>query len=66
VLSCGLGGGAPQLGEQLAPSAEQRPQQAGDGQDDVAVADRGSGPWVRTKRLGQSRSSSSRWPWTSW
>jgi hypothetical protein len=36
-----LGGGAAELGEQLAPSAQERPQQPGDGQDDVAVRDRG-------------------------
>jgi len=40
-LGCGLGGGAAQLGEQLTPSAEQGSQQPRDGQDDVAVRDRG-------------------------
>jgi hypothetical protein len=40
-LARGLGGSAPQLGEQLAPPPEQRTQQPGDGQDDVAVGDAG-------------------------
>jgi hypothetical protein len=38
-LARGLGGGPPQLREQLTPSAEERTQQAGDGQDKVAVRD---------------------------
>ncbi len=40
-LGHGLGGGPPQFGEQLAPSAEQRTQQPRDRQDDVAVGDLG-------------------------
>ena len=40
-LGRGLGGGAAQLGEQLAPPAQQGSQQPRDGQDDVAVGDRG-------------------------
>jgi hypothetical protein len=40
-LARGLGGGPPQLRRQLAPSAEERTQQAGNGQDDMAVAARG-------------------------
>jgi hypothetical protein len=40
-LARGLGGGPPQLREQLAPAAEERTQQAGDGQDKVAVRDLG-------------------------
>jgi hypothetical protein len=40
-LARGLGGGPPQLREQLAPSAEQRSEQPRDRQDKVAVCDLG-------------------------
>jgi hypothetical protein len=40
-LGCGPRGGAPQLGEQLAPPAQERTQQTGDGQDKVAVGNLG-------------------------
>ena len=40
-LGCGLGGGPPQLGEQLPPAAKQGPQQPRDRQDKVAVRDLG-------------------------
>jgi hypothetical protein len=40
-LGHGLGGGAAEFGEQLPPPAQERTQQSGDGQDDVAVGDRG-------------------------
>ena len=40
-LGGGLGGGAAQLGEQLAAAAQERPQQPRDCQDDVAVSNLG-------------------------
>ena len=40
-LARGLGGGPPQLREQLAPSAEERSEQPRDRQDDVTVRDLG-------------------------
>jgi hypothetical protein len=52
-LGHGLGGGAAELGEQLAPSAQERTQQPGDGQDDVAVGDRGTSAWRSRARAVQ-------------
>jgi hypothetical protein len=45
-LCHGLGGGAPQLCEQLAPAAQERTQPPRDGQDDVAVGDLGQYPFL--------------------